>query len=410
MAPPTQLGERPNMAGGAHSLLALRSRPTLRVAQQRLRRQHKPRRQRQRWRVRLVLFGLKGNTVMEHNVDGRRAGLGAGSGGTTPPGGQLLATEKVATARRDVGGGEAGAVIDGSPRGSPPASASASVTPEAWRVARQAPIGAEVPEITATPARLLLFPPTHRTLRPEGMEASAAHAIVSPKDEVDGCEPEPLEMPAAGLPLLELVGEASNGPSTEGSLPSMPPPAEEEEDELYRQSLEIISRYIWEQATGAKDAKPMGWSGATSRKALETLRRVGGNVQRKHEMAFQTMLRKLDIKNKDDVKSLSPIMLRVFNDSVTNWCRIVTLISFGAFVAKHLKSINQESCIELLAENITGIILRTKRDWLVKQGGWDGFVEFFYAEDLEGSIRNVLLALLLFAGVGIALVYLRRAL
>ena len=82
------------------------------------------------------------------------------------------------------------------------------------------------------------------------------------------------------------------------------------------------------------------------------------------------MLRKLDIKNEDDVKSLSRVMVHVFSDGVTNWGRIVTLISFGAFVAKHFKSINQESCIEPLAESITDVLVRSKRDWIVKQRGW----------------------------------------
>ncbi|XP_047393215.1 induced myeloid leukemia cell differentiation protein Mcl-1-like [Sciurus carolinensis] len=156
------------------------------------------------------------------------------------------------------------------------------------------------------------------------------------------------------------------------------------------------------------DTKPMGRSGATSRKALETLRWVGVGVQRNHEMAFQGMLRKLDIKNEDDVKSLSRVMVHVFSDGVTNWGRIVTLISFGAFVAKHLKSINQESCIEPLAESITDVLIRTKWDWLVKQRGWDGFVEFLHVEDLEGGIRNVLLAFASVAGVGAGLAYLIR--
>ncbi|XP_010614715.1 induced myeloid leukemia cell differentiation protein Mcl-1 [Fukomys damarensis] len=120
------------------------------------------------------------------------------------------------------------------------------------------------------------------------------------------------------------------------------------------------------------------------------------------------MLRKLDIKNEDDVKSLSRVMVHVFSDGVTNWGRIVTLISFGAFVAKHLKSINQESCIEPLAESITEVLVQTKRDWLVKQRGWDGFVEFFHVEDLEGGIRNVLLAFAGVAGVGAGLAYLIR--
>nr|XP_006217005.2 induced myeloid leukemia cell differentiation protein Mcl-1 [Vicugna pacos] len=256
--------------------------------------------------------------------------------------------------------------------------------------------------------RLLFFAPSRRASPPEEMESPASDAIMSPEEELDGYEPEPLSKRPAVLPLLELVGEASSGPCTDGSLPSTPPPAEEEEDELYRQSLEIISRYLREQATGAKDAKAVGGSGSAIRKALETLRRVGDGVQRNHETAFQGMLRKLDIKNEDDVKSLSRVMVHVFSDGVTNWGRIVTLISFGAFVAKHLKSINQESCIEPLAESITDVLVRTKRDWLVKQRGWDGFVEFFHVEDLEGGIRNVLLAFAGVAGVGAGLAYLIR--
>ncbi|EDL38829.1 myeloid cell leukemia sequence 1 [Mus musculus] len=185
-------------------------------------------------------------------------------------------------------------------------------------------------------------------------------------------------------------------------------PPEEEEDDLYRQSLEIISRYLREQATGSKDSKPLGEAGAAGRRALETLRRVGDGVQRNHETAFQGMLRKLDIKNEGDVKSFSRVMVHVFKDGVTNWGRIVTLISFGAFVAKHLKSVNQESFIEPLAETITDVLVRTKRDWLVKQRGWDGFVEFFHVQDLEGGIRNVLLAFAGVAGVGAGLAYLIR--
>ena len=151
------------------------------------------------------------------------------------------------------------------------------------------------------------------------MESPISDAIMSPEEELDGCEPDPLGKRPAVRPLPLLVGEASNNsPGSDGSLPSTPPPAEEEEDELYRQSLEIISQYLREQATGAKDAKPLGGSGTTSRKALETLRRVGDGVQRNHETAFQGMFRKLDIKNEDDVKSLSRVMVHVFSDGVTN--------------------------------------------------------------------------------------------
>lgn len=45
---------------------------------------------------------------------------------------------------------------------------------------------------------------------------------------------------------------------------------------------------------------------------------------------------------------------------------------------------------------------------LDSQRGWDGFVEFFHVEDLEGGIRNVLLAFASVAGVGAGLAYLIR--
>lgn len=229
------------------------------------------------------MFGLKRNAVIGLNLYCGGAGLGAGGGGASSPGGRLLAAGKEATARREGGGGEAGAVIGGSAGGSP----QTTLAPDSLRVARPSPIGAEGPDVTAPSSRLLFFAPTRCASPPEGMEAPAADAIMSPEEELDGYEPEPLGKRPAVLPLLEFVREASSGPCTDGSLPSTPPPAEEEEDELYRQSLEIISRYLREQATGTKDTKPMGGSGAASRKALETLRRVGDGVQRNHETAFQ---------------------------------------------------------------------------------------------------------------------------
>lgn len=232
----------------------------------------------------LDMFGLKRNAVIGLNLYCGGGGLAAGGGGSASPSGErLLAAGKEATARREAGGGEAGAVIGGSAGASPPT----TLAPDARRVARPSPIGAEGPNVTATPARLF-FAPAFCASPPKEMEAPAADAIMSPEEELDGYEPEPLGKRPAVLPLLDLVGEASNGPGTGGSLPSTPPPAEEEEDDdLYRQSLEIISRYLREQATGAKDAKPVGLSAPASRKALETLRRVGDGVQRNHETAFQ---------------------------------------------------------------------------------------------------------------------------
>lgn len=210
-----------------------------------------------------TMFGLRRNAMIGLNLYCGGASLGAAGGS---PAGTRLAAEE-AKARRE-GGGEA------------------ALLPGARVVARPPPVGAEDPDVTASPERRLLRSPDLLAVQPEEKAASAA-AIMSPEEELDGYEPEVLSKRPAVLSLLERVSEAARHSGADGSLPSTPPPAEEEDDELYRQSLEIISRYLREQATGSKDTKPLGEAGAAGRRALETLRRVGDGVQRNHETAFQ---------------------------------------------------------------------------------------------------------------------------
>ncbi|XP_061872228.1 induced myeloid leukemia cell differentiation protein Mcl-1 isoform X2 [Colius striatus] len=230
--------------------------------------------------------------------------------------------------------------------------------------------------------------------------AARPGALWSPEEELDGCEPEPERGPAGG------------------SLPGTPP---ELPDGLRQDSLELISRYLREAAGEAEPAvkkffpgllggpgRPGGSGDAVMEKALETLRRVGNGVMQKHELAFQGMLRKLEIQKEEDLQSVCEVAAHLFSDGVTNWGRVVTLISFGAFVAKHLKSIKQEKCISSLAGIITDALVSSKREWLLSQGGWEGFVDFFRVEDLEGSIRNVLMAFAGVAGLGASLAYMIR--
>ncbi|NXV52651.1 MCL1 protein, partial [Uria aalge] len=230
--------------------------------------------------------------------------------------------------------------------------------------------------------------------------AARPGALWRPEEELDGCEP-----------------EAERGPAG-GSLPGTPPGPP---DGLRQDSLELISRYLREAAGEAQPpakklfpgllggpGRPGGSGDAVMEKALETLRRVGDGVLQKHELAFQGMLRKLKIQKEEDLHSVCEVATHVFSDGVTNWGRVVTLISFGAFVAKHLKSINQEKCISSLAGIITDALVSSKHEWLMSQGGWEGFVDFFRVEDLEGSIRNVLMAFAGVAGLGASLAYMIR--
>lgn len=87
-------------------------------------------------------------------------------------------------------------------------------------------------------------------------------------------------------------------------------------------------------------------------------------------LSFPGMLQRLPIQDENDIQRLSEVPSMVFNDGITNWGRIVTLISFGAFVAKHLKIIKLEHCTRQLADNFADYLMTQKREWIVQHNGW----------------------------------------
>ncbi|XP_065516210.1 induced myeloid leukemia cell differentiation protein Mcl-1 [Lathamus discolor] len=239
-----------------------------------------------------------------------------------------------------------------------------------------------------------------------------------------GCPAPPPPPPSAGAwpgacseALLGCGPAPRRGPEEElDGFEAEPEPA----DPLRQASLELIGRYLREAAGAAPPGpekllpglragpgRPRG-ADAGLRKALGTLRRLGDSVLRRHELAFQGMLQKLEIQKEEDLEAVRDVAARLFDDGVTNWGRVVTLISFGAFVAQHLKSIQQEKSISSLAGIITDALLSSSREWLLSQGGWEGFVDFFHVEDLESSIRNVLMVFAGVAGLGASLAYMIR--
>ncbi|KAM8921475.1 induced myeloid leukemia cell differentiation protein Mcl-1 [Pelodytes ibericus] len=183
-------------------------------------------------------------------------------------------------------------------------------------------------------------------------------------------------------------------------------------DQLYVDTRQLLLDYFREQAAGGGEASAikggffLGSGG--HRKALATLRRVGGDVIDKHQMAFQGMLTRLSILRPEDLEKISEVPNLVFNDGNTNWGRILSLISFGAFVAKYLKSIHLEGSIVTLADEFTNFLMSSKREWIMQHNGWDGFVEFFHIEDYEGGLRTVLMAFAGVAGIGAGLAYMIR--
>ncbi|KAG8429377.1 hypothetical protein GDO86_020329 [Hymenochirus boettgeri] len=177
-------------------------------------------------------------------------------------------------------------------------------------------------------------------------------------------------------------------------------------DSLYLETQQLLLAFFREYSEGESG----GFKAAIlvphgrQQRALETLRRVGGEIIEKHKMVFDGMLQRLSIHRPEDLQKLSDVPAMVFNDGNTNWGRVVTLISFGAFVAKDLKSKHLEDCIASLAENFTEFLMTDRKEWIIQEKGWEGFVDFFHIEDYESGLKTVLMAFssVAFLGAGLA--------
>ncbi|OCT66479.1 induced myeloid leukemia cell differentiation protein Mcl-1 homolog [Xenopus laevis] len=204
--------------------------------------------------------------------------------------------------------------------------------------------------------------------------------------------------------LDEDLDSGSQGSSSPPDSPVCP------KDGLYMETHRLIvaffRTYCGEESGGYKASCLLHHG--VQHKALETLLRVGGDIIEKHHMAFTGMLQRLSINSREDLQKLSEVPALVFNDGVTNWGRIVTVISFGAFVAKHLKSIHLEDCINNLAEYFTQFLMTSKKDWIIKEKAWEGFVDFFHIEDYESGLKTVLMAFSSVAFLGAGLAYMIR--
>lgn len=144
-------------------------------------------------------------------------------------------------------------------------------------------------------------------------------------------------------------------------------------------------------------------------KAQTTMKTVVEDVLSKHTLAYNGMIKKLDLDNQpDDMGFVSSVARNLFADGKTNWGRIASLVAFGAVVCQNLKQRGRDHCVDMVSEEISTYLLQNQRDWLIKNNSWDGFVEFFRVADPESTVRNTLLAFVGAAGIGATLAFLIR--
>uniref|UniRef100_A0A3P8VKM5 MCL1 apoptosis regulator, BCL2 family member b n=1 Tax=Cynoglossus semilaevis TaxID=244447 RepID=A0A3P8VKM5_CYNSE len=196
----------------------------------------------------------------------------------------------------------------------------------------------------------------------------------------------------------------------EGSEPCTPEPHSEAELDVSQAGDEVLDtdtkELIFQFYRDFTTHSPSKWG---ERKALTTMKRVVDDVLEKHRYAYNGMINKLSLENRQgDLTFISSVAKSLFGDGTTNWGRITSLVAFGAVVCQHLKECGQENSTELVGREISSYLLSYQRDWLLKNNSWDGFVEFFRVEDPEATMRNTLLGLFGVAGLGATLALLIR--
>ncbi|XP_076862727.1 induced myeloid leukemia cell differentiation protein Mcl-1a [Brachyhypopomus gauderio] len=223
-------------------------------------------------------------------------------------------------------------------------------------------------------------------------------------DDADGWPVKPGKN-GKGLVFDTHFPQSSN---EDGSLPTSPDSQESLSDfsscfsELDRETRELIGDF-YRIYTGLPQRS------RTKHNAMSTLRRVVGDVICKHRIAYNGMVQKLKLEGQgEDLEVVTSVAKSMFSDGMTNWGRVASLLAFGAVVCEQLKQSGRERCVDTVAQHIASYLTSYQHEWLLNNKSWDGFTEFFRVEDPESVVRNALMAVAGFAGLGAGLALLIR--
>jgi hypothetical protein len=106
----------------------------------------------------------------------------------------------------------------------------------------------------------------------------------------------------------------------------------------------------------------------------KTIRCVVDEVSERHSMAFEGIIRRLNINPTATTEDVQRICRRtitgvgddLFADGHYNWGRIVTLFTFAGWLARSYRS----ECSDIIADVAGQYIVNKLSNWICEQGGW----------------------------------------
>uniref|UniRef100_A0A0B7BHZ5 Bcl-2 Bcl-2 homology region 1-3 domain-containing protein n=1 Tax=Arion vulgaris TaxID=1028688 RepID=A0A0B7BHZ5_9EUPU len=144
-------------------------------------------------------------------------------------------------------------------------------------------------------------------------------------------------------------------------------------------------------------------------KYCKTLRRTVLDLSAKHSLVFKGIVNRLNLEDDNALQTFVIVADELFDEGQVNWGRIVAVYAFAAHLAKYLsdhidenahKVINQ---VETSADQNKSVLLKDKiasfvgkyvanklGQWIVDNGGWDAFVDYFPdSQEFESKIWRI---------------------
>ncbi|KAM4675199.1 bcl-2-like protein 10 [Discoglossus pictus] len=162
-------------------------------------------------------------------------------------------------------------------------------------------------------------------------------------------------------------------------------------DKLIQETFELSEQYLQHCLCGADhDPAPS----PTAR----TLRRVAEEMLLTNRSFFDSC----EVSG-DPRLVLQAVASKLPEEGGLNWGRVVSLIVFAGVLVQ-MKKDHKGGTPKELAEVLSRFLAEEHRDWLQKNGGWDGFHKYFNKNGLHQAQENstVSNALMAAAGFGLA--------
>ncbi|XP_022334499.2 anti-apoptotic protein NR13-like [Crassostrea virginica] len=138
-------------------------------------------------------------------------------------------------------------------------------------------------------------------------------------------------------------------------------------------------------------------SKAPQNRYCKTMRRTVKEMSDRHNIAFKSMVQKLNVNDTNAFSTFVSVADEIFEDGTINWGRIVAVYTFASRLAAHCKKHSPDS-EERIALYAGKYVASKLGKWIHDNGGWDAFSDYFPE---QGATEDKLWKGLMFTAVGL---------